>query len=322
MQLPRNRRVLAGAISLALAGGSALGIGTGTGVAQAAGPKVTLAVPAYFIDDALWEKMIAIPEVGYIIGHPEPVVDGEEYVADKALADHLNQAKAKGKKTLVYVTGGYEKIDWKVVAKRIDTVLAAYPQADGVFIDEITYNQCSKYSSLTKGAGTVQGLRARHPGKMLVLNPGGPIWNCYQGLADGFVNLERAESAIPAWTQNVTLKANVPYYSWMFTAANRPYMWQMVHSINPANAATAVDAALARNASVLYLTNDVMANPYDSLPSDAVLNAITARIGAVQLWSRRPSPGSPARCEDHREDDEEEVSAGADRPDRRVRRLH
>jgi hypothetical protein len=246
--------------------------------AQAA-PPLSIAVPAYFTDEALWEKALNTPAVQYVIGHPLVPVAGQTYAADKELAGRLVQAKAKGKTPLVYVTAGYDKVEWRVVADRIDTILDAYPAAAGVFIDEINYDQCEKYSLLTKGSGTVKGVRARHANKLIVLNPGAPILNCYDGLADGYVTLERAEKDIPAWTSNVNLPGNASSYAWMFKEPSRSRMWQMVHSVNPGSAAAAVDAAVARNASVLYLTDDVLPNPYDSLPSDAVFKAVLDRVG-------------------------------------------
>jgi Spherulation-specific family 4 len=245
--------------------------------AQAATP-ITIAIPAYFTDDALWQKALDTPAVQYVIGHPLVPVAGQAYIADKDLAAHLAQAKAKGKIPLVYVTGGYDKVDWKVVADRIDTILDAYPAASGVFIDEINYDQCEKYTSLTKGAGTVKGVRTRQANKLIVLNPGAPLLNCYDGLADGYVTLERAEKDIPAWTENVNLAGNASAYAWMFKDESRKGMWQMVHSVAPANAAAAVDAAVARNASVLYLTDDTLPNPYDSLPGDATFKAVVDRV--------------------------------------------
>jgi Spherulation-specific family 4 len=271
------RRTFAASV-IALVGSASFAL-TNPTIAVAADPAVSVAVPAYFVDDALWTKALDTPAVRYVIGHPLAPVAGEAYKADPELADRLAQAKAKGKITLVYVTGGYDKVDWRVVADRIDTVLAAYPAAAGVFIDEINYDQCEKYSSLSKGTAAVKGIRARQPGKLIVLNPGAPMLNCYDGLADGYVNLERADRDIPAWTTNVNLAGNVPYYSWMFSAANRPKMWQAIHSVNPSNASAAVDAALSRNASVLYITDDVMPNPYDTLPTDATWKSVLDRVG-------------------------------------------
>ena len=246
--------------------------------ATAADPVVSLAVPAYFTDPALWDRVLNEPSVRYVIGHPLAPVAGETYKPDAELADRLAQAKAKGKITLVYVTGGYDKVDWRVVADRIDVVLGAYPAASGVFIDEINYDQCDKYASLSKGTSATKGIRARQPGKLIMLNPGAPMLNCYEGIADGYVNLERAERDIPAWTQNVNLAANVSYYSWMFSEANRPKMWEIIHSVNAAGASGALDAALSRNAGVVYVTDDVMPNPYDSLPSEAAWKAILDRV--------------------------------------------
>jgi hypothetical protein len=283
------RRVLALGVFAAVASVSLAAVNPN--VVQAASP-ITIAIPAYFTDDALWAKALDTPAVQYVIGHPLVPVAGQAYVADKDLAARLAQAKAKGKTPLVYVTGGYDKVDWRVVADRIDTILDAYPAAAGVFIDEINYDQCEKYASLTKGSGSVKGVRARQTNKLIVLNPGAPLLNCYDGLADGYVTLERAEKDIPAWTTNVNLPGNASSYAWMFQDASRSRMWEMIHSVSPANASSAVDAAVARNASVLYLTDDTLPNPYDSLPSDAVFKAVLDR---VTQYSNGSTPLPPVK---------------------------
>jgi Spherulation-specific family 4 len=257
---------------------AALGVATGSNmVANAQSASVSIAVPAYFKDDALWTKAIDTPAVGWIIGHPDTPSNGK-FVAEKELAANLAKAKAKGKKTLVYVTAGYDKEGWQSVADKAESALAAYPEADGVFLDEILYNECAKYSSLSKGSGGLKGVRDRNPGKLVVLNPGAPMLKCYEGLADGYLNLERAEKDIPAWLDNVNQSGNIPEYSWMFQAGRRSQIWQMVHSVPASKMATAVDEALSRNASVLFLTPDVLPNPYDKLPDDASWSAMINRV--------------------------------------------
>lgn len=238
---------------------------------------VSLAVPAYFNDDDSWDRAINTPVVTFIVGHPDTPANGK-FVAAKELTDHLAKAKAKGKTTLIYVTAGYDKIGWEEVANRIDSAFDAYPTADGVFIDEINYDQCDKYKSLSAGSGSVKGVRARHPGKQIVLNPGAPMLNCYQGLADGYLNLERADKDVQAWTDNVNKPGNTPYYAWMFKPDVRAQIWQMVHSVPSADVDKAVDAAVARNASVLYITPDILPNPYDKLPDDGAWNKIIDRV--------------------------------------------
>ncbi len=272
-------RIIAALAAFAVASSTVVA-GSHTAAVAQNRPTISLAVPAYFNDDATWDRVFSTPEVKYVVGHPETPAAGKPYVANKELVAHLTQAKAKGITTLVYVTAGYDKVGWEVVADRIDSALAAYPNADGVFVDEINYNQCDKYTSLSKGVGAAKGIRARQPNKLIVLNPGAPMLNCYDGLADGYLNLERAQADVPAWEANVNLAANAPYYAWMFTEATRPKIWQMVHSVSPSQIPAAVDGALSRNASVLFVTPDVMPNPYDSLPDDAAWKALTDRVAA------------------------------------------
>jgi Spherulation-specific family 4 len=272
-------RIIAALAALAVATSTAVTATNHVASAQSR-PTVSLAVPAYFTDDASWDRVLNTPEVRYVVGHPATPAAGKAYVTDKALAEHLAQAKAKGITTLIYVTAGYDKIGWQTVADRIDSAFTAYPNADGVFIDEINYNQCEKYTSLSKGVGSVTGVRTRHPNKLVILNPGAPMLNCYDGLADGYLNLERAQADVPAWETNVNLPANAPYYAWMFTEANRSHIWQMVHSVSPSQIGAAVDGALSRNASVLFVTPDALPNPYDTLPDDATWKAILDRVDA------------------------------------------
>lgn len=279
----RVRRLAATATIVALAVG---GLSMSRALAQNK-LAVSIAVPAYFNDDDSWDRAINTSVVTYIVGHPDTPANGK-FVAAKELTTHLAQAKAKGKTTLIYVTAGYDKIGWEEVANRIDSAFDAYPNADGVFIDEINYDQCAKYKSLSAGSGSIKGVRDRHPGKQIVLNPGAPMLNCYQGLADGYLNLERADKDVQAWTDNVNLPGNTPYYAWMFKPDIRAQIWQMVHSVPSGDVDKAVDAAVARNASVLYVTPDVLPNPYDKLPDDGVWNKIIDRVqqyatGKVQL---------------------------------------
>jgi hypothetical protein len=274
--LVRSRQIGAAVAGALLAGGILFGAESAT--AQS-GAKVTLAVPAYFNDEALWTKVINTPQVGYVIGHPVTPADGK-YVAEKVLADRLAAAKAKGKTVLIYVTAGYDKVAWQTVADRVDSALAAYPSVDGVFLDEILYNECDKYKSLSAGQGTTKGIKARNPGKLVVLNPGAPILNCYEGTADAYLNLERSDASVKEWVDNVNIAGNVPFYQWMFKSENRNRIWQMVHTVTPANLNASIDAALGRNASVLFITPDALPNPYDSLPDDAAWKTITERVDA------------------------------------------
>lgn len=286
------RRVAAAAAITLAAVGVAVGIEVPHASAQATG-GVQLAVPAYFTDKALWDKLVNTSAVKYVIAHPLPPEAGKSYTADAALTANIAAAKAKGKTVLVYVTGGYDQQTWQVVVDKIGTVLGAYPSADGVFIDEINYNQCDKYKALSAGDATTKGVRSRFPGKMIVLNPGAPLLNCYEGTADGYLNLERPQADVQAWIDNVNLPGNVPYYSWMFKSSIRPQMWQMIHGVKTADVVAQLDAAIARNAGVVFITDDLLPNPYDQLPTDPAWNALTAKVNAYNAGTATmPTPST------------------------------
>lgn len=240
-------------------------------------PQISIAVPAYFKDGAEWDRVLDTAAVGWVVGHPDTPADGK-YKTEKELADRLASAKAKGKKTLVYVTAGYDKVSAAVVADRVDSAFGAYPGVDGVFLDEILYNECDKYKALATGSGSLKGIKARNPGKLVVLNPGAPMLACYKGLADGYLNLERADANVKEWLDNVNLPGNYSEYNWMFGSDIRPQMWQMVHSVPADRMAAAADDAVSRNATVLFLTPELMPNPYDNLPSSSAWAAFVNRV--------------------------------------------
>jgi Spherulation-specific family 4 len=272
-------RIIATLATLALASAAVVGTSTLAANAQAK-PLVQIAVPAYFNDDASWDRAINTPEVGFIVAHPDSPAAGKPFPVDPELVKHIAQARAKGIKTLIYVTAGYDKVSWQDTETRVDSAFGAYPNADGVFLDEINYDQCDKYNNFAKGITGTAGFRGRHPGKFLTLNSGGPILNCYEGAADAYLNLERAQGDVQAWIDNVFLKDNAPYYAWMFKPETRSSIWQMVHSVNPSQIAAAVDAALSRNAGVIYVTPDLMPNPYDNFPDDAAWKTLVERVAA------------------------------------------
>jgi hypothetical protein len=242
-----------------------------------ANPQITIAVPAYFKDGAEWDRVLATDAVGWVIGHPDTPADGN-YKNEKELSDRLAAAKAKGKKTLIYVTAGYDKVSAAQVADRVDSALTAYPGVDGVFLDEILYNECDKYKALAVGSGSVKGIKARNPGKLVILNPGAPILSCYKGVADGYLNLERGDAAVKEWLDNVNLPGNYSEYNWMFGPDVRSQIWQMVHTVPADRMAAAADDAISRNASVLFLTPEALPNPYDNLPSVAAWTAFVNRV--------------------------------------------
>jgi hypothetical protein len=273
----RRATIVATAVSLTVGAAFASGYAPAAQAAVAPNRPVSIAVPAYFDDDALWTKAIGTPQVSYIIGHPDSPKDGK-YSTDAKLTAHIAEAKKGGKTTLVYVTAGYTKVTWQALGDSIESALAAYPQADGVFLDEIGYDQCDKFTSLKNGAGAIKGIKARIGNKLLIDNPGAPLLNCFESLADGFLNLERENAKVDEWIANVNAPGNVPYYSWMFKPENRPRIWQMVHDVTTAKVNDAVDGALSRNASVLFVTNDKLPNPYDTLPDDATWKALLDRV--------------------------------------------
>jgi Spherulation-specific family 4 len=228
---------------------------------------VELLVPAYFypsFDPALsqWDEMTAAVVAGTKITAIVNPNNGPGSAINSDYTRAINDFRAAGGKVLgyVYTCYGNNTCNPALPALRTTADVLADAQkyqtwysVDGIFLDEMS-NQAAALPFYTTIA---QGLRAAQPSGQIFGNPGTSTPASYLTVADTIVTFERGTGSY----------AGASSEPWMTTAA--PNRQAHLHYGVSSEAAMRdlLQQAVARNAGYVYISNDVLPNPWDQLPS-------------------------------------------------------
>lgn len=210
-------------------------------------PRLSVGVPAYFAPGGVWSDAVAgAPAVRYLVANPS---SGPGAAADPAYAAAVASSRAAGIEVLGYVSTrwGHRPPD------EVRQEVAAYRDwygISGIFFDEAssTPDALPHYGRL---AGPV-----RLSGGCVALNPGTVPDERYAALADVLVVFEGPCSAYRCWSP--------PLWTERYP---RQRFWHLVYDTHTDEVAAALRTAERRSAGVVYVTDDVMDNPWDRLPS-------------------------------------------------------
>lgn len=235
------------------------GVSTSVATSTAPAPATTVAisagVPAYFSPGPLWDVMLSTANTGdarvsMAVMNP---ANGPGLEANTAYASVVAATKAKGIRILGYVATGYGSRT--SVLADIDAYKRFYGISD-IFLDESTAD-CVSLATYTPWIAAV-----RANGGLAVVNPGIVPAPCWGPAADVIVTFEGTYDAYqgflsPPWTRELPAAA----------------FWHIVYAVPPGSAGFVREAAARNHAGLLYATEDVLPNPYDSLP--AALSVVT-----------------------------------------------
>ena len=219
-----------------------------------------MAIPAYFYPGSRWTQATAgAPTVEIMVMNP---MNGPGSAWDPQYGAAVSNAQAAGIFVVGYVYTSYGARNTNNVKSDIDTYEAWY-NVDGIFLDETagTSNMVSYYRSID------DHIRS-YPGNITILNPGIYPDESYMGAGDIIMAFEGSYSTynsssytIPQWARS--------YSPWRF--------WHAVYSTSSKSPMkNAVNESRGRNAAYIYITNDALPNPWDTLPTywSAELNKI------------------------------------------------
>lgn len=231
-----------------------------------------LAVPAYFYPGgdgaALWQQMNT-PGVGLAVANP---FSGPGKTRDPNYAAAITAAKNAGVRVLGYVATGYLGSTGRATRLNETTpaAWAAQVQQDvatwyrlygadglgGIFFDEVQ-NVCGPQDAYIDTYRMLdRHTKKAHPGAFTVINPGIDTEPCYADAADVILTFEGTYETYLGWQAPAWHRALDPRK-----------LWHLVHATDTtAQLADAVALSTQRNAGYLYVTPDVLANPWDSLP--------------------------------------------------------
>lgn len=212
-----------------------------------------IAIPSYFYPGPVWTRLeYSAPTVGMALINPN---SGPGTSRDAAYAAEIARAHAKGIKVLGYVHTSNGARALAAVKNEINQYYAWYGSLDGIFFDEANLNTCAKqpyYLNLRNYVKAKGGL-AR-----VIINPGTNIPECYMTTADVIVNFEDSYSNYVNWRPSGW---EIKYPASRF--------WHLVIATPQTKLATAVALSRNRNAGWIYVTPDVLDNPWDTLPVSA-----------------------------------------------------
>ena len=242
-----------------------------------------VAVPAYInptADPAAWAQLATSDprSVGFVVAN---VLNGPDYVPAPEWASVIHNVSANGIKVFGYVDTGYlgttgqrtrlgstDSIDWMSQIERDVATWYAFYGSDlaGIFFDQ-AQNACGPIPDSNEWADQYRYLtdevKRLHPGATTVDNPGVGVPQCYEDAADVIVTFE---GSYASYVDDPS--AANPYTPLSWDPVDPKKIWHIVYGApDVATMSQTVQLSKTRSAGYVYVTNDVLANPYDELPA-------------------------------------------------------
>ena len=231
-------------------------------------------VPAYFYPDWWnapnnWTRMCdAMNRTGGASSAVMNPNSGPSTAANPDYAQAIALCHARGQRVIGYVHTSYGARPAATVRAEIDAYYAFYPGIDGIFLDEMSNDPATRtyYRSL------YLYVRGKPGARFVAGNPGAAAasaWQLSTPVADAVVVFEGTAATYARWSPPSWVRSRAAS-----TIANLVYA-------TPGEAAMrqACTASNAKNAGYMYVTDDVLPNPWDTLPAGTYW---TNEIGACR----------------------------------------
>ena len=230
------------------------GLIAATAVGANAAPLGIL-VPSYFgPSGGLWDELnfaaARVPLVAIMNPNNGPGTrQNTNYVAA------VNSLRAAGGRVIGYVYTSYAARDTNTVKADIDRYFSFYA-VDGIFLDEMTND--ANTTHLDYYAALYQYIRGQGTNLMVVGNPG--------------INTQESYLTRPAVDVLVTFEADTGYPALVVDGWVAKHLAQQFCHL-PYNASSAptmtnyINLAASRNVGWIYVTDDTLPNPWDTLPA-------------------------------------------------------
>jgi hypothetical protein len=196
------------------------------------------------------------------------------------------QTRTYGIKVLAYLTTNYRDAfgqqsdgisrtlaNIQNVYNEIDTFLSRYPGLDGFFFDEM--NNDGSATSLTYYQSICNYIKRKAGGLILVQNPGSSFPEAYIGFADIFMSYENARVT----TGGLNYVTDVVFPSWQQNYPATKF-WHAIYNCSAANYPAVLAKTRTNNVGYVWITDDVLPNPYDVNPTYLTSLAADVRDGS------------------------------------------
>lgn len=218
--------------------------------------ELDIVVPAYFYPttNSPWNDLNAVASQAKITAIMNPD-NGPGMFQDSNYVAAVNSFRTGGGRVIGYVHTSFGTRPLSVIQAEIDTYLNFY-NIDGIFVDEMANTGPAQTLNYYRDLyNYVKGIDANWE---VMGNPGTTTIEQYLTwpTADRLVVFEDLGSTYPAYTPS----------SWNFDYDSSKFV-HLVHSESSGDLLTDLNLAVARNAGGIYITDDVLPNPWDKLPT-------------------------------------------------------
>ena len=261
-----TRTIVAGIFAVILLTASV----TSTHNVSAATSSTGIMIPLYSYPGSYWTQVIqaknAHPSVPFVvIINPD---NGPGSSSDSTYVSSVQQMQSAGIVVLGYVATGYGSNSQSGEESQINSYISWY-HVNGIFFDEM-----ANVSGLETYYSTLNNYAHNHGLTLTVGNPGTDTLSSYIGTMDNLVIYENPGlptlSDLGGWHTSYS-KSNFSMIAFGVSLPSQSY----ITSITP-------------DVSYVYVTNDNLPNPYDSVPS-----YLGSLAGELDSGSTSTAPGSP-----------------------------
>ncbi|HEX6416588.1 MAG TPA: spherulation-specific family 4 protein, partial [Candidatus Saccharimonadales bacterium] len=192
-----------------------------------------------------------------------------------------------GIRSIGYVDTNYQTRPMADVMKDIDDWHTMYPGVSGVLLDRVSVGGAA---DLCYSAYAYNFAKSKYQNDLIAQNFGTYTSPAYEPYGDIFLNAEMGYALYQTWSLPADGFQDNPAYSNRF--------WHLIHTTSGAEFADALSDSRNNNAGWVYITDDVMPNPYQNAPT--YFNTELTQVGTLPS-STIPNRGVsalPAGCMD------------------------
>jgi hypothetical protein len=208
--------------------------------------KFSLMIPAYFYPGVYWDRLIQDGKAGdIVIANPS---NGPGTSKDPLFTSVFQQANNKNIKVAGYIITRYGTLDIAIVKNEIDQYFNLYGITN-LFFDEVS----AETSEIPYYRDLYQYVKQR--GGLVILNPGAIPDELYMSISDIVMVVETTNSNY--------IRKSFPTWIAKYPASRFAHL---IFSTPEEASAQAIGLAKRWNAGYVYVTNDDVPNPFDTLP--------------------------------------------------------
>ncbi len=239
--------------------------------------QLEIVVPAYFYPSGgagLWSSLNTAAAQVPLTAIMNPN-SGPGNARDTNYVNAVNNLRTAGGNVIAYIYSSYGNRPLADVYADIDKYANWY-SIDGIFVDEMW--NAGPQAKVDYYASIYQYVKSKNAAWEVMGNPGTTTLENYANTptADRLMVFENVGTSYPGYNPS----------SWNYKY-DRSRFVHLVHTqASQANMEVDVERALQYNAGGIYVTNDVMNNPWDTLPS--YWNAQVARVAAINASLAMP----------------------------------